>query len=178
MYFELDENKIIKHFKDHTLKDCIYLLIFFSLILVPLYIQNVHYKIITGKVTEILSPNSFVINNRKIMLSKTLLPSSNQVCNTAKQGSLNCLYMAKKHLSNLILNKEITCHWRNRNRDNFLVSICLLNGDDILENLVLTGNIYLAENADDNYLLLQKIAKNSNLGLWNSSNILANDKAN
>ena len=132
MPFILNKDKIIKEFKDHTIRDVVALFMLLGLIFVPIYKFNFYYKDIDGVGRNVFSGNTFFLGEREISLFEINVKKG--LCNNR-----DCMDLAQETLHSLVNDRFINCKWSDRDRDNRFKSKCYVDGLSIAEQLVNFG---------------------------------------
>ena len=152
------------NFVSYSLKS---LLIIFSLIFI-IYIINIP----TISSTEIIGKpividgDTIKILNKKIRLHGIDSPEIKQSCLYKNNKKWECGMDAKKALNNFIIDKNLRCISKKKDRYKRLIGTCYLRDIDIQEWMVKNGWAIAYRKYSKKYIEAEVYAKNNNLGIW------------
>tara|TARA_B100000315_G_scaffold125690_1_gene115503 strand:- start:333 stop:1166 length:834 start_codon:yes stop_codon:yes gene_type:complete len=114
---------------------------------------------------RIVDGNTIDLSGEHIRLLGINSPDLHQVCLLEENMSFPCGEDSKNFLSDLILDRALTCRGQKRDRNNNLIARCFIGEQDIGRKMVLEGKAFSKRKPID-YLKDEKRAREGKRGMW------------
>ncbi len=125
-----------------------------------------------GYVSRIIDGDTLVWKGRRIRLHGMDAPEIEQTCRDARGGTYMCGWRARRHLKEIIAGRPVYCDKVTTDRYGREVAICLVEGVDIGERMVLDGWAVAYIRYSRAYAWAEREARKHRRGLWNGSFVL------
>jgi endonuclease YncB( thermonuclease family) len=93
-------------------------------------------------------------------------PEAGQKCKTATGGEWSCGKAAISEMEMLVLGRAVKCDSRGLDGYNRIIAVCKVNGHDVNEAMVRSGMAWAFQKYSDDYVAIERQARQTGLGIW------------